>query len=53
MGSRAELFTVLKLVGERKLHPVIDRVFPLAEAVQAHRRLEQREQFGKIVLKIS
>ena len=52
MGSRAELFTVLKLVGEKRLRPVIDRVFPLAEAAQAHRRLEQREQFGKVVLKV-
>ena len=52
MGSRAELYTVLKLVGEKRLHPVIDRVFPLAEAVQAHRRMEQREQFGKIVLAV-
>jgi NADPH:quinone reductase-like Zn-dependent oxidoreductase len=53
MGSRAELYTVLKLVGEKRLRPVIDRVFPLAEAVQAHRRLEQREQFGKVVLKVA
>jgi NADPH:quinone reductase-like Zn-dependent oxidoreductase len=52
MGSRAELYTVLKLVGEKRLHPVIDCVFPLAEAVQAHRRMEQREQFGKIVLAV-
>ena len=52
MGSRAELHTVLKLVGEKRLHPVIDRVLPLAEAIQAHRRLEQREQFGKIVLAV-
>ena len=50
MGSRAELFTVLKLVGEKRLRPVIDRIFPLSEAIQAHRRLEDREQFGKIVL---
>src|SRR5437588_737437 len=52
MGSRAELFTVLKLVGEQRLRPVIDRVFPLSEAVQALRRFEQREQFGKIVLTV-
>jgi NADPH:quinone reductase-like Zn-dependent oxidoreductase len=32
---------------------VIDCVFPLAEAAQAHRRLEQREQFGKVVLKLA
>jgi len=52
MGSRAELYTVLKLVGEKRLRPVIDRVFPLDQAVQAHQRLEQREQFGKIVLSV-
>ena len=30
--------------------PVIDRVFPLAEAAAAQRRLEEKGQFGKIVL---
>ncbi|GLW09026.1 alcohol dehydrogenase [Microtetraspora sp. NBRC 13810] len=30
--------------------PVIDSVFPLAEAAQAHRRLESGETFGKILL---
>jgi zinc-binding alcohol dehydrogenase/oxidoreductase len=32
--------------------PVIDSVFPLAEARAAHERLERGEQFGKIVLEI-
>ncbi len=50
MGSKAELYTVLKLVGERKLHAVIDRVLPLAQCAHAHELLEMREQFGKIVL---
>ncbi len=50
MGSRAELHQVLKLVGERKLRPVIDSVMPLAAIGRAHSRLESREQFGKIVL---
>ncbi|MGB6874997.1 MAG: zinc-binding dehydrogenase, partial [Candidatus Acidiferrales bacterium] len=52
MGSKAELFPVLDLVARKKLHPVLDKVFPLAEARAAHERLEHREQFGKIVLKI-
>jgi NADPH:quinone reductase-like Zn-dependent oxidoreductase len=50
MGRRAELFAVLKLIGQRKLHAVIDRVLPLAQCAQAHALLEKREQFGKIVL---
>lgn len=32
--------------------PVIDSVFPLAEAHRAHERLESREHIGKIVLKV-
>jgi NADPH:quinone reductase-like Zn-dependent oxidoreductase len=53
MGSRGELFTVLKLVGEKKLRPVVDRVFPLAEARLAHEYLEGRAQFGKVVLAVN
>jgi NADPH:quinone reductase-like Zn-dependent oxidoreductase len=52
MGSRSELFTVLKLVSEGKLKPIIDRVLPLAECRKAHELLENREQFGKIVLQV-
>ncbi|HKF53782.1 MAG TPA: zinc-binding dehydrogenase, partial [Candidatus Acidoferrales bacterium] len=52
MGSKAELFPVLDLVAHKKLHPVLDQVFPLAEAASAHRHLEDRAQFGKIVLKV-
>ncbi len=51
MGSRAELYAALKLIGERKLRAVIDRVMPLAQCAEAHRLLESREQFGKIVLR--
>lgn len=52
MGSKAELFPVLDLVSRKLLHPVLDKVFPLAEARAAHERLDRREQFGKVVLKI-
>jgi len=30
--------------------PVVDRVFPMAAAADAHRRMDQADQFGKIVL---
>lgn len=30
--------------------PIVDRVFPLAEAAAAHRYLEERRNFGKVVL---
>jgi NADPH:quinone reductase-like Zn-dependent oxidoreductase len=51
MGSRAELLEATPHFFEGRLKPVVDKVFPLAEAAEAQRRLEAREQFGKIVLK--
>lgn len=52
MGSLREFAAFLKLYDEAKLHPVVDRVFPLAEAAMAHHRMNEGEQYGKIVLKI-
>lgn len=50
MGSMGELHQVLKFVFRKQLKPVIDRVFPLAEIRAAHERLENKEQFGKILV---
>ena len=52
MGGRAELLRVLELVEDGKLRPIVDRVFALKEAAVAHRYMEERRQFGKIVLKV-
>lgn len=51
-GTRAELHQVLNLTASGHLRPVIDRVYPLAETTEAHRRLAAREQFGKILLAV-
>ena len=50
MGSRGELYEVLRLVEAGRLRPVVDSVLPLAEVREGHRRLEAREVFGKVVL---
>jgi NADPH:quinone reductase-like Zn-dependent oxidoreductase len=52
MGTKAELHTVMKLVAAGRLKPIVDRVFPLAEAAAAHPYLESGAQFGKVVLRI-
>jgi NADPH:quinone reductase-like Zn-dependent oxidoreductase len=52
MGTKSELQTVMKLVAAGKLKPVVDRVFPLAEAAAAHAYLESSSQFGKVVLTV-
>ena len=50
MGSLAELRHLLRWVESGELVPVVDRTMPLAEAAAAQTALEDREQFGKIVL---
>lgn len=50
MGTKSELHTVMKLVAAGRLKPVVDRIFPLAEAAAAHAYLESGSQFGKVVL---
>jgi NADPH:quinone reductase-like Zn-dependent oxidoreductase len=50
MSSVSEFDAVMSLVFEKKLKPVIDVVWPLEDAHEAHRRLEASQQFGKIVL---
>ncbi len=52
MGSPDDFRAMLDLFGAGKARPVVDRVFPLAEAGAALRHMDQAAQFGKIVLKI-
>jgi NADPH:quinone reductase-like Zn-dependent oxidoreductase len=51
MGTMGELHRVLQFVFRGQLKPAIDTVFPLAEIRAAHQRLENREHFGKVVVK--
>ena len=52
MGSREDWRRLMAAVTGHHLRPVVDRVFPLAEGRSAYQRLEEAEQFGKIVLSI-
>ena len=52
MGSKGSLFGILDHVRAGRLAPVVDRVLPLWEAREAHRVLEAREVFGKVVLEV-
>jgi len=50
MSSRSEFEEVMGLVFQSELQPVIDVVWSLERARQAHERLEAGAQLGKIVL---
>jgi NADPH:quinone reductase-like Zn-dependent oxidoreductase len=52
MGPKGSLFAILDHVKAGRLRPVVDRVLPLWEAAEAHRALEARDAFGKIVLEV-
>jgi NADPH:quinone reductase-like Zn-dependent oxidoreductase len=52
MGSESEFQAVAARFNAGELRPLVDRVFPLAEARAAYDRLARGEQFGKIVIRI-
>jgi zinc-binding alcohol dehydrogenase/oxidoreductase len=50
MGTDDELSAMVAFFGRERLLPVVDRVFPLAEAQEALRLMDEAGQFGKIVV---
>jgi NADPH:quinone reductase-like Zn-dependent oxidoreductase len=50
MGSKSELLEAMKFVESGKIRAVVDQELPLAEARRAHELMEDRAQFGKLVL---
>lgn len=50
MGSKADLLAVLGHVAAGAIKPVVHEVLPLERAADAHRLLEERRAFGKVVL---
>src|SRR5437870_9697522 len=53
MGNDAEYRETVRLLGAGELRPIVDRVFPFAEARAAFERLERGEQLGKIAIEIN
>jgi NADPH:quinone reductase-like Zn-dependent oxidoreductase len=51
-ATKHDLDVMMPLLGNGKLKTVIDRVFPLQEAAEAHRYLEAAKQFGKVILHV-
>ncbi len=53
MGSHSDVSDMIRMVSGMKLRPIVDRVFPLAEASAALSYLRSQQQFGKVVLEVS
>jgi NADPH:quinone reductase-like Zn-dependent oxidoreductase len=50
VGSRTDFEAMNRAIELHRLHPVIDRIFPFAEAKAAYRHFEGRGHFGKVVI---
>ena len=50
VGNRSGLEAMLAAVATHRLKPVIDKVFPFAEAREAYRHFQQGDVFGKVVI---
>jgi len=53
VGSRARFERMNRAIAQSGLRPVVDRVFPFAEAVDAFAYLESGSHFGKVVISTS
>jgi len=47
---RSDFETMNRAIALHRLHPVIDRTFPFAQAKGAYRHFESRGHFGKVVI---
>jgi len=52
IGTRAELEQILPHMVQGRLHPIVDSIYDLRDARAAHEKLESRDFFGKIVLRV-
>jgi NADPH:quinone reductase-like Zn-dependent oxidoreductase len=52
MGTRDEFLSMIDFIESRNIKPVIDQTFSFEEYSNAFSKMENSNQFGKIVLKI-
>lgn len=52
MSNQSEFQDIMNLIFQKKLHPVVDKVFPLTEVKEAESYLKDEKQFGKVLLEI-
>ena len=53
LGSKSQLISLHKFMKSKRIRPVIDSVFDLKDTKFAHQKMEQSNQFGKIILRVS
>ena len=51
MGTKEDMRQIVAMLNSGAIKPVVDRVFPLEEAADAHRTMEETNFFGKLLLR--
>jgi NADPH:quinone reductase-like Zn-dependent oxidoreductase len=51
VGSQADYRRMLDFISEHRMHPVIDRVYPFEQHLEALRHLESGDFIGKVVIR--
>jgi len=52
MGNRDEITALLNYMETSGTKPVIDKCFPLKDAVNAQKYMENKKQFGKVLIEL-
>ena len=52
LGTKSQLVSLHKFMKLKRIKPLIDSIYNLKDARQAHKKMEQSNQFGKIILRI-
>ena len=52
MGTKEDMRQIVAVLNQGAIHPAIDRTFPLAEAADAQRAMEEAKFFGKLLLTV-
>jgi len=47
-----ELLALKEMIEAGKIQPVLDRIFPLEQAAEAHRRVETEQRLGSVVISV-
>lgn len=53
MGSEEDFVAMIAFMNQHRIKPIIDKIFPFTEGEAALRRMDETQQFGKIVIKTS
>jgi len=51
--TKADLLTLKKMIEDGRIKSIVDRVYPMDQAAEAHRRVETEQRLGAVVIALS